>query len=473
MMLQPVDPSKIHLFNIRNKKFVLDVNSAIFFEINDLVYSILERLDAESDVAQIIGELSRKYPREEIAAGLKEVAKLINSNNLFSEDRFRRSKSARDVPLSFICLNISHDCNLRCAYCFANREGYNYDRQLMSIETAERSVDFLISNSEDNRDLEISFFGGEPLMNIPVLIHTVKYARKQGIDHDKFISFHITTNGTLLSPEIIKFLRDNNFSIIVSLDGPKDVQDSMRCFPDGSGSYDLVLNNLKLLLSERKGFRNISIRSTFTNNNLDIENLMMHLAELGCHNISVEPAYTGNESIDIDKSSLEELLLHYDLLAFQYLGEMAEGRYFSFFHIKQMMNRCHHRNLRVAQCGASAAYLSISVDGKIYSCHRFIGQPEFVMGDVYTGLIDNGIKDMFINASIHNKSKCMICWARYICGGGCHYIAIKYNKDILDPYDIECEMIKRRIELGVYLYSTLKDINPLMHRTLYGETIKC
>lgn len=469
-MIYPVDTDKIHLINIRNKKFVLDVNSAVFFEINDLVYSILKEMEIASSDRQVVDELSGMYPQDEIIANLKELSRLASSNILFSEDQFKVSGSACDIPLKFICLNISHACNLRCTYCFANRPGYNYDNQLMNEETAEKSVDFLLSNSKRKKELEISFFGGEPLMNIPVLFHTVEYAKKQAQIHGKSIAFHLTTNGTLLTPEIISFLKYNNFSIIISLDGPKIIHDSMRCFSDGRGSYDIVLKNLKLLLLEKNGFRNISIRSTFTKRNLDIENMMMYLASLGCSDISIEPAYTGVEEIDIDKNSLGELLYHYDLLAFQYLKEMEKGSYFTFFHLRRMMDKCHKKNLRVAPCGASIAYLSIGVDGKIYPCHRLVGKPEYIMGDVYTGITNGRIKEMFLGARVQNKSKCMNCWARYVCGGACHELAIKYNGDILKPYDIECELLKHRIELGVYLYNTLKDLNPSLHRALYGTT---
>ena len=394
---------------------------------------------------------------------------LADQGILFSYDQFTNFNSNPNSPLGSICLNISHDCNLRCSYCFADRDGYNQDKQLMKPEIAEKAIDFLIENSMEQSSLEVSFFGGEPLLNFPVILHTVTYAEEQGAKHNKSIKFHVTTNGTLLTPEIIKFLKEKNFSIILSLDGPKDVQDTMRRFQDGRGSYDIVAKNLKLLLTEKDAFRGFTVRSTFTRKNLDIENLMMHLADLGCQNISVEPAFIDIQDLDIREENMNELLRHYDILADQYLKEMEGGRYFSFFHLKQMMDQGHHRTSRLTQCGASAGYVGIGADGKIYPCHMFVGKTEYVMGDVCKGEgMNETIKETFSNAHVRNKGKCMSCWARYICGGGCHYHAIQYNNEILNPYDLECEMTKRRIELGIYLYSTLKDKNPSMHRFLYG-----
>jgi uncharacterized protein len=467
MVSYPTDSSKIHLIDIKKKKFVLDVNSEIFFEIDDLVYAMLGKMCDVTDEKQLVEALSTEYPKEEIIANLSELKGLIDQNLLFSEDQFTGFKSDSNLPLGAICLNIAHDCNLRCAYCFANKDGYNQDRQLMSTETAERSIDFLIENSKDQKDLEVSFFGGEPLLNIPVMYHTVKYGEEQAAKHGKSIRFHITTNGTLLTPNMIRYLIEKNFSMILSLDGPKEVQDRMRCFLDGKGSYDIVVKNLKSVLLEENAFRGFTVRSTFTSRNLDIENLMMHLADIGCSNMSVEPAFIDIEDLDISEDEMDKLLHHYDILADQYLNEMINGRYFSFFHLKQMMDICHRRTPRLTQCGASVGLVGIGADGRIYPCQNFVGKAEYVMGDVYTGITNTSIKATFSNAHVRNKSKCMSCWARYICGGGCHSHAIQYNNDILIPHDLECEMMKRRIELGIYLYTTLKDKNPSMYEYLY------
>lgn len=465
-----MDTSKIHLIDIKNKKFVLDINSQIFFEVDELAYALIKKLSEVSDQRMVVEALAMDYPRDEIIANLRELMRLFDRGILFSEDKFTELQTNSRSPISSICLNISHDCNLRCAYCFADREGYIHDRKLMDKEIAERSIDFLIKNSAGLKELHISFFGGEPLMNLPTLLHTVEYAEGLAAIHGKSIRFHVTTNGTLLTTDIIRFFREKDFSLILSIDGPKEVHDTMRCYANGRGSYDVVAEKLRLLLSEAYSLRNLTIRSTFTRNNLDIENLMMHLVEIGCRDISVEPAFIGIEDLDISEQDLGELLHHYDILADKYINEMVNGRFFSFFHIRQMMDQSHRRIPRLAQCGASSGYLAISPEGKIYPCHMFVGMKEFEMGDVYKGITNNEVNYIFSHADVRYKKKCRDCWARYVCGGGCHYHAIIYNKDILNPYDIECEMIKKRIELGIYSYCTLREMNPSMYKTLYGSS---
>lgn len=473
MIRYPMDPSKVHLMTVKGSKYALDVNSTVFFEIDDLVYDILQKMGQVPKESRIVEDLAQNYPRHEIMASLGELKKLVAQNQLFSGDRFTRSRPSANAPLGMICMNIAHVCNLRCTYCFANREGYTQDHTLMTRETADRAVDFLIRNSRERKDLEISFFGGEPLLNLPVIVHTVGYAKEQARKHGKVIRFHVTTNGTVLTPEIISFLKQNNFSIILSLDGPKEVQDSIRRFPNGKGSYDVVVQNLKKLLAEREAFRHLTIRSTFTHKNIDIENLMMHLASIGCDSISVEPAFISpGNPLDIQREDMNGLLGHYDILANEYLKEMVNGRYFSFFHIKQMMDHVHRKRPKITQCGASVGYVAIGADGKIYPCHKFVGKNEFLIGDVFMGITNKTLQETFESAHVRNKSKCMACWARYICGGACHYLAILYNDDIKEPYNLECEMTKHRIELGLHLYCSLRSENPSMHQFLYGNGVQ-
>lgn len=470
MELYPKDISKIHLFRIKDKRFVLDINSGVFFEINELVYNILELSGRVSGENELIDRLSEQYPEQDILRNLVEIRELIRKNELFSEDGFANFKVNSLAPVSTLCLNVSHDCNLRCAYCFGKE--YDQDRLLMSEEIAEKSVDFMIENSKNQMELSLSFFGGEPLLNFPVIEHTVRYAQDTGKLHKKQFNFHITTNGTLLNSNVLDFLQKNKFSIIISLDGPKEVNDTMRPFSNGKGSYDIVCRNIKEIISLGDAFPYLTVRSTFTRKNLDIDNLAMHLASLGCPDISVEPCATENEELQIKKEDLKELKEHYDLLADRYLNEILFGKYFSFFHLRQMMDQTHRKNPRLTQCGAGQGYLAVGADGRLYPCHRFVGQNEYVMGDVFSGIKDIGIQKTFLSAHVRNKDKCMACWARYICGGGCHAIAIMFNKDIFQPYDIECELMRYRIKLGAYLYASLKD-NPSMFESIYNRRYKC
>lgn len=456
----------IHLFDVRDKRFVLDVNDCVFFEIDELASDILELIEKVT-ADELTEKLSKKYSREYVMDNLEEIQQLISSKQLFSENRFAKFNEDSISPVSTLCMNVSHNCNLKCGYCFA--EKYYRERLYMSPEVAEKSVDFLIENSKNEENLRISFFGGEPLLNFSVIEHTVQYSRDLEKKHGKHFRFHVTTNGTLLNTKIIDFLIENKFSMIISLDGPKEVNDSMRKFNNGRGSYNMVYRNIKKVQSLNGAFPGFTVRSTFTRKNLDIENLAMHLASLGCKDISVEPCVTEVKELQIKKEDLKELMQHYDALADRYLNEILCGRYFSFFHLRQTMEQTHRQNLTLTQCGAGQGYLGVGADGRLYPCHLFVGKEEYIMGDVFSGIKRRDIQSTFQAAHVRNKKKCMQCWARYLCGGGCHAHAITFNKDILQPYDIECELMKRRIKLGAYIYARLKEENPQIFQSIFNE----
>lgn len=460
--------SKVHLFKVKDKNFALDVNSCIFFEVDELVYSILELIEKVS-ASELIDRLSGQFSRREILRNLTEIQRLIATNQILTEDRFEHFRVDSLSPVSMLCMNVSHDCNLNCAYCFG--ETYHREKLLMSQEVAEKSVDFIIENSKNQKELSISFFGGEPFLNFPVIEHTVQYAQDTGKTNGKHFSFHVTTNGTLLNSKTIEFLKENNFSLIISLDGPKEVNDSLRPFVSGKGSYETVCKNIQEIQSHGDDFQ-FTIRSTFTRKTLDVDKLVMHIAGLGCRDISVEPCATKIEDLQIKEEDLVELRHHYDMLAERYLNEIICGRYFSFFHLKQMMDQTHRKTFRLTQCGAGNGYLAVGADGKLYPCHRFVGQKEYVMGDVFNGIKNRDIQRAFLAANVINKEKCMRCWARYICGGGCHAYAIMFNKNILQPYDVECELMRYRIKLGAYLYANLKHRSPMIFQNIYNESWK-
>lgn len=456
---------KLHTFKVKDKQFLLDTNSGIFYEINEIVYSIVGMINEVSN-DEIIDKLSSRYSKQEVIRNLAVINKLIEADELFSKDRYREFKMDILSPVSTLCLNISHDCNLRCTYCFG--EKYDQEKKLMSSEVAERSVDFLIKNSKDQTNLSLSFFGGEPLLNFKEIEHTVLYAQAEGNKHGKEFRFHVTTNGTLLNSRIIEFLVKNKFSLIISLDGPKEVNDIMRPFANGKGSYGIICRNIKAVQAMGDALP-FTVRSTFTRKHLEVDNLVMHLAGLGIKDISVEPCATTLEDLQIREEDLSELNQHYDLLADKYLGEILAGRYFSFFHLKQMMDQVHSKTSKLVQCGAGQGYMAVGADGRLYPCHRLVGQDEYVIGDVFNGISNQNIQRTFLGAHVRNKEKCMQCWARYICGGGCHAYALMFNKDILQPYEVECELMKHRIELGVYLYASLKHKSPLIFQNIYSE----
>jgi uncharacterized protein len=453
MHLPVLDQTRIHLFSIKERYLVLDVNSCVFFEIDEIANRLLALIGTAGTVDDLVQQLAPLYGDGLVLQRLGEILSLIRSGDLFSEDQAGTAERGNAPPLSTLCLNVAHKCNLRCEYCFA--EG-NYGRdKLMTPEIAEDAVDFLIRSSKQ-ADLSVSFFGGEPLLNFPVIKHTVAYARSQEPVHGKRFRFHITTNGTILNEKILRFLESNQFSMIISLDGPRDVHDSMRKYPKGQGSYDVVRRNLAKVAATWPR-RPLTVRSTFTPRSMEVDELAMHLFEIGCKDISVEPCATEKEGLQFAETDLKTVKEHYDLLAERYLAELTAGKQLSFFHLRQAMEQARRKKKRLNQCGAANGYLAVGAEGKLYPCHKFVGNERYVVGHVSSGIRDPGIPQMFHSAHVRNKDKCMSCWARYACGGGCHSHAITFNDDILEPYGIECELIKHRVELGAYLHATLSD----------------
>jgi len=453
MRFSALDQTQIHLFSVKGRHFAFDVNSCVFFETDEVSNGILQLLGTVTSEVDLVQRLAPRYPGHVVWKRLSEMLPVIQAKELFSDDP--STTFDRDTPprLSTLCLNVAQKCNLSCRYCFAHGN-YGQDK-LMTPETSAKSVDFLIKNSIQ-KDLSISFFGGEPLLNLPVIRHTVSHAKRAEQTHGKYFRFHITTNGTLLTKDILRFLDNNQFSMIISLDGPRDVNDSMRQFRNGRGSYNVVYRNLMKVLAFSPN-RPLTVRSTFTHQNMDVDNLAMHLFQIGCKDVSVEPCATEIEDLQITREDLKTLKQHYDMLADRYLAELAAGRRLSFFHLRQAMDQVRRKRFSLTQCGAANGYLAVGADGKLYPCHKFVGNEAYVVGDVFGGIKNQSIPGTFHSAYVGNKKKCMKCWARYACGGGCHAHAIAFNNDILEPYDIECDLMKHRLELGAYLYATLSE----------------
>jgi uncharacterized protein len=464
----PMNREDVHLFIAKNKRFALDVNSGIFYELDELNYDIVDSL-CDMDETDLVKTLSRHYPKQSIIDNLRHIEGLIQNNILFSPDRFVNYQEDKTQHVSAICLHIAHCCNLRCAYCYAY-DSYNKDNTLMSKDVAEHAIQFLIKNSSNVEDLNVSFFGGEPLLNKEVLFETVEYALSEGKRHHKNFNFHITTNGTLLTREALDFLDNNNFSMILSFDGPEAIHDKSRPYLNGEGSFKDIYDNLRAVLL-RKISDKLTVRSTFTLKTRNIEEIMTYLSGLGITDMSIEPAYLGKkyDDLEIKPVDVPKIFLQYQKAADKYLEELSAGKYYSFFHLKKMMDKTHRVDLKLTQCGASAGYVAIGADGKIYPCHRFVGKTDYVIGDVYEGITREDIRDKFVSAHVRNKKKCMGCWARYICGGGCHALADLYNDNIFNPYDVECELFKYRVELGAYIYSRLQEKCPGIFDNIFNN----
>lgn len=446
----------IHKFKIGDTKLVLDVNSGAVHIIDDIVYDILDE-ERMKDTEEIIGELSCKYSHSEIIEAVEEVKQLQNEGLLYSPDMYRDLPVFRERKpvIKAMCLHVVHDCNMRCQYCFASQGTFKGQKSFMSEEVGKRAIDFLIENSGDRRNLEIDFFGGEPLMNFDVVKKIVEYGRAREKEANKHFRFTITTNGLLLNDETIDYINENMDNVILSIDGRKEVNDRMRHTAEGLGTYDRILSKYKKMLCLRKD-KLYFVRGTFTKYNLDFTNDVLHLADLGFKNISMEPVVV-DEQIDygIGYEDLPKVFEEYEKLAEAYLDRKDKENEFTFFHFLIDLNQGPCVIKRLAGCGAGTEYLAITPEGDMYPCHQFVGDSDFKMGNVFENTLDRNIGLQFKEAHVYNKKDCQSCWAKFYCSGGCHANAYQFNKDIQKPYQIGCEMEKKRIECALAIQAKL------------------
>lgn len=444
----------IHLFSVAGKKFALNINGGYFFEIDDLAEEILESIIQGKSAQDISQNLAGKYPEEAVSAAFEEFEEMKANGFLFSEDPFSDYSADHGRATTSLCMMISQDCNLRCRYCYAETGSFGQDRKLMSKEVAEKAVEFLINSSAQARHLNLMFFGGEPLLNFPVLKHTVEYAKSLADRYKKEISFTVTTNGTLLTEPVRDYLIQNRISILISLDGQPEIHDKMRPFADGRGSYQVIYNNLKEML---KSVPNVAVRGTMTCDNLDLERAVRHMAAIGIRDIAVEPCYTANEWPGLGLEDIDALKREYLSLAQAYIEAARKGEYLSFYQFEEMVGQAGRVDLHVNSCGAGVSYLAVSADGKLYPCQRLVGLEEYSLGNVSNGIDRPPVVQLFEDTHVKNKKTCLSCWARYLCGGGCRAYSIRFNKDIYEPYWMDCELRKHLVELGAYIYSELRD----------------
>jgi len=372
---------------------------------------------------------------------------------LFTKERYLEHESfkSRKPVVKALCLHISHDCNIRCEYCFASQGDFKGQRMLMDFDAGKKAIDFLLDNSGSRKNLEVDFFGGEPLMNFEVVKQIVTYARSKEIEYDKNLRFTITTNALALNEDTMKYINDNMYNVVLSIDGRKSVNDKMRSTISGEGTYSLIVDNITKMAKLRKE-KNYYVRGTFTRHNLDFAHDVLHLADLGIKSLSIEPVVASPENdYAIREEDLDEVFKSYEYLAEQYVKRNKEGNGFSFFHYMIDLEQGPCIIKRITGCGAGAEYLAITPEGDIYPCHQFVGDDNFRIGSVHTGEISNKLYNEFSGAHVYNKEECNTCWAKFYCSGGCHANAYNFNKDIHIPYKIGCEMEKKRIECALWI----------------------
>ncbi len=474
----------VHQYKNNGYNIVLDVNSGMVHVVDDLSYDVIElynkvnkgdnsyeltQLEIENIKIEILDKYCNNETYKEIFGGnigkketvesavdetIDDIKELMKNGALFTKDIYREYISefkSRSTVVKALCLHIAHDCNLACRYCFAEEGEYHGHRELMSLEVGKRALDFLIENSGSRKNLEVDFFGGEPLMNFDVVKELVKYGREQEKIYNKNFRFTLTTNGVLLNDDIMKFANEEMSNVVLSIDGRKEVNDYMRPSRNGKGSYDVILPKF-LEFADSRNQNNYYVRGTFTHHNLDFSEDVKHLAELGFKQISVEPVVSlPSEPYAITEEDIEKVFSEYDNLAKYIIESKKEGKDFNFFHFMLDLSGGPCVAKRLSGCGSGTEYLAVTPWGDLYPCHQFVGEDEFLMGNVFDGIKQTDLQEEFKCCNVYAKDKCKDCFAKFYCSGGCAANAYKFHGNINDAYDIGCELQRKRVECAIMI----------------------
>ncbi len=450
----------IHQYKLNGYNIVLDVNSGSVHIVDEVAYDLIA-LYGKRTADEISNEITKKYPevtRGEVFELLDDIKALKEEGKLFSEDRYLPIASklrSRPTVLKALCLHIAHDCNLACKYCFAGEGEYSGDRSLMSFEVGRAALDYLIEHSGTRRNLEVDFFGGEPLMNFEVVKRLVEYARSREKDCGKNFRFTLTTNGLLLDDEVMDFANREMHNVVLSIDGRRETNDRMRVSRNGKGSYDLILPKF-LEMAKRRSQKDYYIRGTYTHYNTDFSEDILHLADLGFKQLAMEPVVASPDSdYALRKEDLPTLFEQYEKLAVEMLRRHKNGNGFNFFHymIDLTGGPCIYK--RVAGCGVGTEYMAVTPWGDFYPCHQFVGDPKYLMGNVYDGVTNISVLDEFKGCNIYARKECDSCFARLFCSGGCAANAYHSTGSVTGIYELGCELHRKRIECAIMLNAAI------------------
>jgi len=439
----------LHYFRWQNLNILLDVNSGAIHVLDDITGRFVEKLrEYGGDGEQAMGDLAAEFSLDELRDVAEELDSAYQAGALFSEAE-KLLVDLSGLPIKALCLNVAHACNMRCRYCFAAQGDFGMKPSLMSLETGQKALDFLIANCGQAKKLEVDFFGGEPLLNTAMLQELVKYGRKREQECSQHFNFTLTTNALLLNDDVIDFVINNEISVILSLDGRLETNDRHRILNNGEGSYELILPNIKKMVARNP--LSYYIRGTFTRQNKDFSHDLQHMVDLGFNAVSLEPAVGPENEYSIRAADLPEVLREYEKLTELLCHYYRNGKELHFFHFNLDLQKGPCLAKRYSGCGAGVEYLVVTPEGSIYPCHQFVGEDEFLMGNIYDAGLKDEIKQRFVNNRLHNKPDCLRCWARYFCGGGCHANAYHTNGDMSKPSQVSCAMHKKRIEGAIYL----------------------
>ncbi len=463
----------IHQYKSNGYFIVLDVNSGSVHVVDEQAYRVIPVVEellkqnieekeeiVEQTARRFSGEKGEEIPRSVLEETVEEILALKDAGQLFTEDIYEKyigDFKDRQTVVKALCLHIAHDCNLACKYCFAEEGEYHGRKALMSLEVGKKALDFLVANSGNRVNLEVDFFGGEPLMNWQVVKELVAYGRSlEEANHKKF-RFTLTTNGVLLDDEVLEFANKEMANVVMSIDGRKEIHDLMRPHRGGQGSYDEVVPKY-IKAAESRNQMNYYVRGTFTRNNLDFSEDVKHLANLGFEQISVEPVVAADtEDYALREEDIPTILSEYDKLASEYIRRKKEGKGFNFFHFMIDLEGGPCVAKRLSGCGSGTEYLAVTPWGDLYPCHQFVGQEEFLMGNVEEGIVRMDIVDTFKKCNVYAKEKCRDCFAKFYCSGGCAANAYHFSGDINGAYELGCELQRKRVECAIMIKAALAD----------------
>lgn len=449
----------VHLFQNNGFYIALDANSGMVHDVDDVAYDIIGLYEntPKDEIVKLI--LAKYRDRDDVTTAeiedvFDDIETLKKQGKLFSEDRFKavvENLGGQPKVIKALCLHVAHDCNLACSYCFAGKGEYCGERDLMSFATGKRALDFLIEHSGSRHNLEVDFFGGEPLMNFEVVKSLTDYARSIEKQHNKNFRFTLTTNGVLIDEEVIDFCNREMSNVVLSLDGRKEVNDRFRKTRNGKGSYDMIVPKFKKLV-EKRGNKEYYMRGTYTRFNTDFVNDILHMADLGFTELSMEPVIAAAEDpYSLREEDLPVLLDQYDRLGKEMNRRRKEGRPLTFYHymIDLAGGPCIVK--RVLGCGVGTEYMAVTPTGDLYPCHQFVGEEQFCLGNVFTGIDNEPLRDEFQACNVYAHKECDQCFARFFCSGGCVANAYHTTGRLTGVYDYGCTLHKKRIENAIML----------------------
>lgn len=455
----------LHTFTVNDYSIALDVFSGSVHVVDKVALEAIrlyEQMNREDTIKSLMAQFpeEKDLTKENIHSLLDTLDELKAAGKLYSSDDYLQNadtlKKDSDV-IKALCLHVAHACNLTCSYCFAGQGKYKGQTELMSAQTGKQALDFLIAHSGKRRHLEVDFFGGEPLLNWEAVKEIVRYGRELEKKHNKVFRFTLTTNGVALNDEIMEFCNREMHNVVLSLDGRKEVHDRFRVDHQGKGSYETIVPKFKDFVSSRED-SGYYIRGTYTKNNLDFLNDVLHMADLGFTQLSMEPVVTAPDDPEaLTEEDLKVIYEQYEKLALEMLKRKREGRGFDFYHYNIDLANGPCIKKRLSGCGSGTEYLAVTPNGDLYPCHQFVGDENFKMGGLKDGVINLGLQQEFAQNTLFSHSECKDCWAQLYCAGGCAANACHATGSISGVYSLGCELFKKRIECALMLQAALLD----------------